>query len=211
MRVNIDTSVTGDEREGEIVVYGPGVMIGYHKRPEENEKAMRPDGGLRTGDLGFFDQDGFLYISGRIKEQFKLESGRYVMPATLEEGLKLSPYIANAFIFGENRPFNVALVVIDEKTVREWAAKEGVQDLAADPSADPRVRVLIAAELQRLGAEFRRFEQPRAFALVREDFSIANGLLTPTLKLKRREVLARYGKLLEELYGQQPGAQPPAP
>ena len=208
VRVLIDTSVTGDEREGEIVVYGPNVMIGYHKRPEENEKTMAPDGGLRTGDLGFFDEDGYLFISGRIKEQFKLENGKYVMPSSLEEGLKLSPYVANAMIYGDGRPFNVALIAIDEKNVRDWAAKQAIT-LAEDPAKDPRVRELIAAELQRLGAEFRRFEQPRDFALVREDFTIQNGLLTPTLKLKRREVLGRYGALLDQLYAKRPEAEAP--
>ena len=199
VRVVVDTSVTGDEREGEIVVYGPNVMIGYHRRPEENEKTLTKDGGLRTGDLGFFDEDGFLYVSGRIKEQFKLENGKYVMPSTLEEALKLSPFIANVMIHGDGKPFNVALIVLGEPALRAWAKHEGVA-LGGDPAGDERVRALIASEIDRLGAEFKRFEKPRDFAIIPEDFTIANGLLTPTLKLKRREVVARYGKLIEELY-----------
>jgi long-chain acyl-CoA synthetase len=199
VRVVIDTSVTGDEREGEIVVYGPNVMIGYHRRPEENEKTLTKDGGLRTGDLGYLDEDGFLYISGRIKEQFKLENGKYVMPSTLEEGLKLSPHIANVMIHGDGRPFNVALVVINEAAVCAWAGHEGIR-LAEDPTRDDQVRGLIRAELERLGVDFKGFEKPRDFALIREDFTIANGMLTPTLKLKRREVLARHGAVIEELY-----------
>ena len=204
VRVVIDTGVTGDEREGEIVAYGPNVMVGYHRRPEENEKTLARDGGLRTGDLGYFEEEGFLRVSGRIKEQFKLENGKYVMPSTMEEALKLSPYIANVMIHGDGRPFNVALIVISEPAVRAWAAEQGVT-LAADLPADERVRALIEAELERFGAEFKKFEKPRAFALLREDFTIANGLLTPTLKLKRREVVARFAAVIDGLYEQKAG------
>ena len=131
------------------------------------------------------------------------------MPSSLEEALKLSPYVANAMIHGDGRSFNVALIVINDAAVRAWAQEKGFT-LGEDPTIDGRVRGLIGAELQRLFAEFRRFEQPREFALLREDFTIQNGLLTPTLKLKRQEVLARYGGLIEELYGRQEGAAAPA-
>jgi len=83
VRVEIDTSVTGDHRTCEILVYGPNVMLGYHNRPEDNAAALMPDGGLRTGDLGYLDADGYLYITGRIKEQYKLENGKYVTPSPL--------------------------------------------------------------------------------------------------------------------------------
>lgn len=199
VRVEIDRSVTSDPRHGEIVVYGPNVMRGYHNRASENAAALRPDGGLRTGDLGYFDEDGYLYISGRIKEQYKLENGKYVIPSPLEETLKLSPFIANVMIYGDGRPFNVALVVPDAQALQMWAQKTNVT-LAADPTTDDRVRALINAEITRLSADFKEFEKPRAFALVGEDFTIANGLLTPTLKLKRAEVVERYGKLITDLY-----------
>ena len=89
-------------RDGEIVVYGPNVMRGYHDRPAENQAARTPDGGLRTGDMGYLDADGYLYVTGRIKEQYKLENGKYVIPSPLEEQLKLSPLIANVLIHGHN-------------------------------------------------------------------------------------------------------------
>jgi long-chain acyl-CoA synthetase len=200
VRVDIDTTVTGDAKQGEIVVYGPNVMLGYHNRPAENEATLMADGGLRTGDLGYFDEDGYLYISGRIKEQYKLENGKYVMPSVLEEALKLSPFIANVMIHGDGRPFNVALVVPSAPAVQAWAQKQGVT-LPEDPTADDRVRALIRAEIDRLSVDFKGFEKPRLIALVGEDFTTANGMLTPTLKLKRREVLARHGKTIEALYG----------
>jgi long-chain acyl-CoA synthetase len=199
VRVEIDTSVTGDAKQGEIVVYGPNVMLGYHNRPEENAVALMPDGGLRTGDLGSFDEDGYLYINGRIKEQYKLENGKYVMPSPLEETLKLSPFIANVMIHGDGKAFNVALVVPNLAALQAWAQKEGFT-LPEDPNADERVRALIRGEVERLSAEFKGFEKPRTVALVGEDFTTANGLLTPTLKLKRRDVLARHRKVIDDLY-----------
>ena len=209
VRVVIDTSVTGDEREGEIIVYGPNVMIGYHNRPAENEAALMPDRGLRTGDLGYLDEDGYLIISGRIKEQYKLENGKYVMPSVLEETLKLSPFIGNVMIHGDGRPCNVALVVPSVLALQAWAQKTGVT-LAEDPTKDERVRALIRSEIERLSVDFKGFEKPRDIALIHEDFTIDNGLLTPTLKLKRREVVARHARVIEELYaGQSASAAPP--
>ncbi|MCZ7684714.1 MAG: AMP-binding protein [Sandaracinaceae bacterium] len=111
VRIGIDRNVTGDPKHGEIIVHGHNVMKGYHALPEENEKVFTKDGGFRTGDMGYLDEDGFLYITGRIKEQYKLENGKYVVPAPLEELLKLSPFITSAFVHGANKPYNVALVV----------------------------------------------------------------------------------------------------
>ena len=204
VRVVIDESVGDDPGRGEIVVYGPNVMVGYHGRPEENAKALMNDGGFRTGDLGYLDDDGFLYITGRIKEQFKLENGKYVMPSPLEEALKLSPWVANVMIYGDGRPFNVALVALDEARVRAWAAAEGVT-LEEDLTRDVRVRALVRDELALHAQGFKPFERPRDFALVRDDFTPESGLLTPTLKLKRREVLARYKPLLDGLYARSVG------
>jgi long-chain acyl-CoA synthetase len=203
VRVEIDTSVTDDHKTGEIIVYGPNVMLGYHNRPEDNAAALMPDGGLRTGDLGYLDADGYLYIAGRIKEQYKLENGKYVMPSVLEETLKLSPFIASAMIHGDGRPYNVALVVPDAQAVRGWAQKQGLA-LPDDVCSDDRVRDLLVSEIARLSEDFKGFEKPRAIALVGDDFTIGNGLLTPTLKLKRREVLARHGDLIDELYTRSP-------
>jgi long-chain acyl-CoA synthetase len=202
--VTIDTRVTGDDVEGEIVVHGPNVMRGYHDRPEETRRTIDPDGGLRTGDLGHLDGDGYLYITGRIKEQYKLENGKYVMPSPLEEEIKLSPYIANVMLYGDGRSHNVALIVVDAAAVRAWGEARGLA-LGADLATDARVHELIKGEIERHTAGFRGYEKPRDFALIAEDFSVDNGCLTPTMKLRRREVLGRYGELLEGLY-RPPGA-----
>lgn len=207
VRVDIDTTVTGDPKEGEIVVHGPNVMQGYHRRPEETAQAMTSDGGLRTGDLGYVDESGFLHISGRIKEQYKLENGKYVMPSPVEEELKLSPFIANLMLYGDGRPYNVALVVPSLPAVREWRQAEGL-DPDADVRRDERLRDLIAAELEKHGEPLRRYERPTDFAIIAEDFTVENGLLTPTLKLKRREAVARHAAVIEALYARRRPAVP---
>jgi long-chain acyl-CoA synthetase len=126
VRVVIDTAPRGDVPasdgpEGEIVVYGPNVMRGYHGRADDSRAVLTDDGGLRTGDMGFLDDDGYLHITGRIKEQYKLANGKYVSPGPLEDKLKLSPLIAEVMIHGEGRVYNVALVVPDVAKLRRFA------------------------------------------------------------------------------------------
>ena len=111
VRVMIDHNVGPNTRDGEIVVYGPNVMRGYHNAPEETARALTPEGGLRTGDLGYIDKEGFLFVTGRIKEQFKLENGRYVVPSPLEADLRASRFIRHVMLCGDGRPHNVALIV----------------------------------------------------------------------------------------------------
>jgi long-chain acyl-CoA synthetase len=198
VRIVIDTAASGDPKAGEILVFGPNVMRGYHNHPGETALVLTAEGGLRTGDLGYLDDDGYLWITGRIKEQYKLENGKYVVPAPLEERLKLSPYISNVMIHGANKPYNVALVVLDRAAVQKWADAEGVQ--LHDLPQDDRVRHLIHDELEKHSASFKAFERPTKFVIAAEDFTVENGMLTPTLKLKRRKVLERYGADLERLY-----------
>jgi long-chain acyl-CoA synthetase len=211
VRIEIDSSVGGGEkngyREGEILVYGPNVMVGYHNRPEENAavliEAALPLGtkGLHTGDMGYLDSDGFLYVTGRIKEQYKLENGKYVVPTPLEEQLKLSPYIANVMVYGDNRPFNVALVVANVDAVKGWAAKNGLADLeGVELLSHPKVKDLFKKEVDQRSEKFKGFESVESFAVIPEDFTTQNGMLTPSLKLKRRAVMQTHGPLLEGLY-----------
>jgi long-chain acyl-CoA synthetase len=189
------------EGQGEVVISGHNVMKGYYKRPEETAAVILPDGGFRTGDLGFIDKEGYLHITGRVKEQYKLENGKYVAPAPLEEAIKLSPYIGQIFIHGANKPYNVALVVLNAENMPGWAAEHG---LAGKPMAElcksTAVRKLIQDEIGKLSSEFKGFEKLMNFALIPEDFSSENGMLTPTLKIKRNVVLERYNGIIEGLY-----------
>jgi long-chain acyl-CoA synthetase len=222
VRVEID-GATGERKaaengkparfEGEIVVYGHNVMKGYFKRPDENAAVFTKDGGFRTGDMGYVDAQGFVFISGRIKEQYKLENGKYVVPTPLEEQLKLSPYVANAMVYGDNRPYNVALVVASMPAVRSWAAEQHTTLPADDGAAlkDERVRSLLRGEIEKFAAKFKGYESIQDFALIAEDFTTDNGMLTPSLKLKRRKVVETYGALIDELYAKRrPAARPGA-
>ena len=203
-RVEIDTSESDDPEQGEIIVVGHNVMQGYFGLPEENDRVFVDcDGerGFRTGDMGRVDEDGFLYITGRIKEQYKLLNGKYVVPTPLEEGLKLSPYVANVMIHGMNKNYNVALIVPDFESLKSWA---DAQDLPADdPKAiiqSERLKELIDGELEKYSTKFKQYEKIKRFTFCAEDFTTENGMLTPSLKLKRRAVLERYGDTIEQLF-----------
>jgi long-chain acyl-CoA synthetase len=204
VRVEIDTSAGGGEKngykEGEIIIFGPNIMVGYHNRPEDNAAVFTEGRGFRTGDMGYVDSEGYTYITGRIKEQYKLENGKYVVPTPLEEALKLSPYVANVMVYGDNKPFNVALIVANVDAVKGWAEKQGLSAQGEGLLKDEKVRGLMKAEVERLSEQFKGFESVREFALIEQDFTTDNGMLTPSLKLKRRKVLEVYGSLLDGLY-----------
>lgn len=186
------------EQSGEIIVYGPNVMQGYHGLPAETQQVILPDGGFRTGDLGYLDDEGYLFITGRIKEQFKLETGKYVAPGPLEEQMKLSPYVGNALLFGANKPHTVALVVPNPEGLKRWATEHGVEFPKA--AQDPRFKDLIDREITARSANFKSYERPKRVAVIEQDFTIENGLLTPSLKVKRSAVVDKYAALLEDLY-----------
>jgi len=201
VRVEIDSSVIDDgSGDGELVVYGPNVMQGYHNLPDETDAVMTDDGGFRTGDRGWVDEDGYFYITGRIKEQYKLENGKYVVPAPLEEQIQLSPFINQVFIHGENKPFNVALIVADLQALMSWAKKEGVEGSFESVCSDPTTIDLIRMEIESLSRNIRGYERIKQFSLITEEFTTENGMLTPSFKIKRRKVMDRYSDVIDELY-----------
>jgi long-chain acyl-CoA synthetase len=204
-RIEIDHSVnpTEDPRQGEIICHGHNVMKGYFNLPAENEKVFTADGGLRTGDLGYVDADGYLYITGRVKEQYKLENGKYVAPAPLEEALKLSPYIANVMVHGMNKPFNMAVVVPDVETLKKHASEKGLSTDSIDALLkDPAVESLYLDEVNKTLSSIKGYERPKKLLLVSEDFTTANDMLSQSMKLKRRNVVAKYNAEIEALYEQ---------
>ncbi len=187
--------------EGELVIYGPNVMQGYHDRPDENALAFTADGGFRTGDIGRVDDEGFVYVTGRIKDHFKLENGKYVTPSPLEDTLRLSPFVANILVDGANRPYSVAVIVPDFHTLEPWAKHAGIPSVSRDELIrHPEVMRLFTAEIQARASAYKGFERPEKFILVTEDFTTDNDLLTPSHKVKRRQVIARYGAQLDKLY-----------
>jgi long-chain acyl-CoA synthetase len=200
-RVSIDKEAASDPLHGEVICYGHNVMQGYYNLPEENEKVFTADGGFRTGDMGYVDADGFLYITGRIKEQYKLENGKYVVPVPIEEAMKLSPWVINVMVHGANRPYNVAIVVPDMEKLKAWAAEKSIP---VDPLPallqHPEVLAHFRDEIAKHTQEIKGYERVRNFALVAEDFSIDNDLLTPKMSLKRRNVVQRYETTINGLY-----------
>jgi long-chain acyl-CoA synthetase len=201
VEVRLDQSAPGaGESDGEILIYGSGVMRGYHNLPDATAATLTPDGGLRSGDLGRLDADGFLFITGRVKELYKLENGKYVAPVPLEEKLQLSPYIAQCVVYGSDRPYNVALIVPDMPALVAWAQGQG---LSTEPEAllrNPRTHALFRNEIDAHSRDFKGFESIREFLLEPNELTTANGMLTPTLKLKRRVVMQRYEDRLKALY-----------
>jgi len=200
--VEIDKTITGeDSADGEIVAYGPNVMVGYHNLPEETAAVLRKDGGLATGDRGRLDDEGFLYITGRIKEQYKLENGKYVFPSGIEESITLSPYIENCVVCGDNKPYNVALLVPSFPALKKWAKENAIPDATPEQLVDnPKTTELFMAEIKRVCGELAGYEIPKKVLVVKEPFTTENGILTPTLKVKRREIMKRWGKDIDALY-----------
>jgi long-chain acyl-CoA synthetase len=196
--IRLDSDAPGArDGEGEVIIYGTGVMAGYHNLADVTKDTLTEDGGLRSGDLGRIDDDGFLFITGRVKELYKLANGKYVAPAMLEEQLQLSPLIAQCVVYGEDQTYNVALVVPDVDSLKDWASENGV---TGDPLAHGKTKALYAAEIEKYAKEFKGYERVRDFFFVAEPLTTDNGLLTPTLKLKRRNVVARYESDFKRLY-----------
>ena len=191
-------------QEGEIVVIGPNVMQGYHNRPEATEEVIFDLDGKRafkTGDMGSIDPDGFVRITGRFKEQYKLENGKYVVPSPLEELLKLSGFVNQVFLYGDNKPYNVAIVVPDFEAVQKWAKKQGLSaSTPEDLVKDKAVHAKIGEELRKYGDAFKGYERPQRWALITDEFSTENDMMTPSLKIKRRVVQRVYQAMLDGLY-----------
>lgn len=202
VRLKIDTTYAVDRPdEGELIVYGPNVMKGYHNKPEETRAAMTEDGGLRSGDRAYIDEEGYLFITGRIKEQFKLENGKFVSPATMEEEIKLLPWVEHAMVYGLNRPYTVCLVFPDFLVMEKTAAQKGWPGEPDAMVADPGFRSYMEHQiLNHLQGKFGHYEIPKRFVFVSEGFTVENGMLTQTFKLKRREVLKRYQPMIDAAY-----------
>jgi len=203
VEIIIDVDAVGGEMgdQGEILIKGPNIMQGYHNLPDKTAEVIREDGAFRTGDLGRMDKDGYVYITGRIKEQYKLENGKYVVPAPLEEQLKLSGYVNQAMVYGANKLFNVAIVVPDADAAAEWGKANGVAGDLAALCKNEQFKALIEAEIAEWSkSKFKGFERVKVFRLIPDEFTPDNDMLTPTLKLKRRNVIKNYQHLLDEMY-----------
>jgi long-chain acyl-CoA synthetase len=174
----------------EIMIKGPHVMAGYHNLPEETAKTLTSDGWLHTGDKGSIDGDGFLTITGRIKDLFKTSGGKYIAPSAIESKFKaLCPYASQFVVFGDERNFCVALITLDEDAMAGWATENG---MAGKPYAEvvgsDRVNTMVAGYVDQLNERLNRWETIKKWELLDHDLSIESGELTPSMKVKRNIV-----------------------
>ena len=195
--------------DGEILVRGPCVMMGYYQRPEETREVISPEGWFATGDIGYLDKDGYLVITDRKKEILKTAGGKMIAPAPIENALRSSPYIQNAAVVGDKRRFIAALIVPNVANVEARAREEGLKFASpAEICTHPWVHKLMEEEIARLTASLAQYETIKRFALLDSDFTFANGELTYTLKLKRRIIEQRYAEVIERLYAEPAPAHP---
>jgi long-chain acyl-CoA synthetase len=153
------------------------------------------------GDCGYIDEDGFLFITGRIKAQYKLENGKYVFPSALEGEIRLLPFIENAMIYGESRPFNVCLALPDFDALKKLAEKQGLGGDEKTLIQSEEIHELIQTEVAaHLKGKFGGYGIPRKFILLENNFSLDVGTLTQTMKLKRQVVLEQFEKEIEAAY-----------
>ena len=156
---------------------------------------------FKTGDIGLFDPDGFLFITDRKKDLIKTSGGKYVAPQMIEGMINQSEFVEQAVIVGDKRKYVAALIVPDFERLRAWAKEQGIS--TADKQelvADRRVVDMIKADVNRLTRELADYEKVKRIGLLAEEFSVDGGELTPTLKVKRRVVEEKYGELIESLY-----------
>lgn len=186
--------------DGEILARGPNIMKGYYKKPEATAAAIDPDGWFHTGDVGYMDKDGYLYITDRKKDIIVLANGKNVAPQPIENLLKQSELVQEAVVYGDGMSAPVALIVPNMDALREFAKQEGIEatDLDALLNHDA-VQKRFRQELERVNRELADFQRVKGFRLISKPFTIEGGELTPTLKVKRRVVAQKYAALLQEM------------
>jgi long-chain acyl-CoA synthetase len=187
------------EEDSEILIKGPNVFREYWRNPEATAETLT-DGWLHTGDVGELDDEGFLKITGRKKDIIITAGGKNLTPSNLENDLKQSPFISQAVMYGDRRPYPVALVTLDPEEIMPWAKDNGLPEDMAELAKADQVREMVQTELDRANSNYAKVEQVKRFAILDHDLSIESGELTPTLKVKRNVINDRYAELFDELY-----------
>ena len=186
----------------EIQIAGPGVMDGYHNMPEATAETLTEDGWLRTGDKGALDSEGYLTITGRIKELFKTSGGKYIAPPAIEAKFKaVCPFASQFMVFGDQRNYCVALVTLDPDAIAGWAESNGLGGKEyAEIVAAPQTREMVSGYVAQLNDQLNRWETIKKFELLDHDLSVESGELTPSMKVKRNVVENNHGALIEKMY-----------
>jgi len=185
--------------DGEILVRGDLVMKGYWRDEKATEAAIQ-DGWLHTGDVGEIDEDGYLKITDRKKDIIVFSGGDNISPARVEGMLTLEPEVAQAMVYGDKRPHLVALLVPEEDFLKRWVRSNGADDELAEVAALPELHKAFGPVIERVNGKLSNLEKIRHYAISPEPFTVDNGLMTPTLKIRRHKIRAAYGKILEGLY-----------
>lgn len=195
----IEVKINPDNNE--IIVRGDNVMKGYYNDPERTAEVLDKEGWFHTGDCGYFDKDGYLFLTGRTKSLFKTSMGKYIIPEKIEEKMKESPFILDMMVVGEGQKFAAAVIAPDFDMLKDWCARHHImasskEDMAANKIVQARYQKVI----DKFNTEFGATEQVKKFVLVPETWSTENKFLTPTLKIIRRNVQAFYADRIEELF-----------
>lgn len=194
--------------DGEILVRGPSVFKGYWNRTEETQAAL-VDGWFKTGDIGNIDADGYLSVTDRKKDLIKTSGGKFIAPQPIENSLKLNPLVGIAAIVGDRRKFPAVMISPNFTLLEEWARTNGISfSSRADLVANPKVIALYEGIVESINQSLARFEKLKRVLVVPDEFTLDSGVLTPTLKLRRRVVEERYRRQIDELYTQAEAATP---
>jgi len=203
---NLDVRIAED---GEILVRGPSVFKGYWNRPEETKAAL-VDGWFKTGDIGNIDADGYLSVTDRKKDLIKTSGGKFIAPQPIENSLKLNPLVSVAAILGDRRKFPAVMISPNFAALEEWARENNLAFTSrTELVADPKVQALYEGIVEGINGNLARFEKLKRVLLVADEFTADNGVLTPTMKLRRRVIEERYRKQIDDLYAQAEAATIP--
>ena len=188
--------------DGELLVKGPGVMRGYHNRSDATAEVLTEDGWFHTGDIGSVDDRGFVKITDRKKDLFKTSGGKYIAPATIETTFKgICPYVSQFVVIGDGRNYASALITLDADAVTQWASGNGLggKEYAQIVTSD-EARAMVQGFIDQLNAGLNRWETIKRFTVLERDLTVDQGELTPSLKLRRKMVVERYGREIDALY-----------
>jgi long-chain acyl-CoA synthetase len=188
--------------DGEILVRGPHIFREYFNDPAATREAIDSDGWLHTGDIGTLDEEGFLRITDRKKDLIVTSGGKNIAPQNLENLLKNDRYISQAFVYGDRKKYLTALLTLAPEEIVAWAARQGIPERGVEALAKhPEVLQLIRERVDEVNRGLASFEQVKKFSVLETDFSQETGELTPTLKVRRKVVIEKYGRILDEFYG----------
>ena len=186
----------------EILIKGPGIMDGYHNMPEETAASLTDDGWLRTGDKGSVDAEGYLTITGRIKDLFKTSGGKYIAPSAIESKFKaVCPYASQFLVFGNDRNYCIALITLDPDAMEGWAAENGMAGASyTEIVRSDKVREMVGQYVDELNSKLNRWETIKKWELLDHDLTVESGELTPSMKVKRNVVEENYKDAIDSLY-----------